>query len=186
MIPGWYGRLEAWFASHRILATVPIGVLLVAAAEPKPALLVLGGCLVVTGEAMRLWASGYIDKNRSLATAGPYAHTRNPLYVANLVLLVGFCAMAGNPWVMLLALMAFIMIYRPVIREEAETMRELFGDSYRRWADAVPLFFPRLRPYADARGSFSWRLVRKHRELKNAAAFLLAIAVFCGLYWWRG
>ena len=185
MIFKWYNRLEAWFASHRIVATAPIAILLIVFAEPTPLLLLAGGALVVLGEAGRMWSSGHIDKNRELATAGPYAHTRNPLYVANLLLLLGFCFMSGHLWVTVLALLAFAMIYRPVIREEAEHMDKLFGDAYRRWSKEVPLFFPRLMAAKNAVGSFSWPLVIQHREHKNAAAFLLGIVVFCLIYLWR-
>ncbi len=185
MTANWYGKLEAWFASHRIVATAPIAVMLLLIADPGPGLLWLGGILVFLGEAGRMWASGHIDKNRKLATAGPYAHTRNPLYVANLLLLSGFCVMSGNPWVTLLALASFAMIYRPVIREETIHMDRLFGDDYHKWAAEVPLFFPRLTPFSEAAGSFSWQLVFKHREHRNAAAFLFGIAVFYALYLWR-
>jgi len=185
VIPDWYSRLEAWFASHRIAATAPVALLLIVMADPAPALLILGGVLVVAGESGRMWSSGHIDKNRALATAGPYAYTRNPLYVANLLLLAGFCLMSGSLWVAVLALLAFALIYRPVIREEAGYMEELFGESYRRWSLDVPLFFPRLTPAPHAVGGFSWPLVIKHREHKNAAAFLLGIFIFCAIYYWR-
>jgi len=181
----WYARLEAWFATHRIVATAPVAVLLIALARPTPALLAIGGALVILGEAMRIWASGHIDKNARLATAGPYAHTRNPLYVANLVLLIGFCVMSGNPWVTALALLAFAMIYRPVIREEAAHMDRLFGDEYRQWSAEVPLFFPRLTRAPHRQGSFSWHLVIKHREHRNALAFVAGIALFALIWYWR-
>ncbi|MDQ6986413.1 MAG: isoprenylcysteine carboxylmethyltransferase family protein [Mariprofundaceae bacterium] len=185
VIPDWYNDIEAWFASHRIVATAPVALLLVVLADPTPLLLIIGGTLVVLGEAGRMWSSGHIDKNQQLATAGPYAHTRNPLYVANLLLLVGFCVMSGHAWVTALALLAFAMIYRPVIRHEAQHMDKLFGEDYRQWSIDVPLFFPRLTPAKNTVGSFSWALVIQHREHKNAAAFLLGIAIFCLIYYWR-
>jgi len=185
MPTGWYAKVEAWFATHRILATAPVAILLLLLADPTPILLWLGGSLVLLGGVGRMWASGYIDKNADLATAGPYAHTRNPLYVANLILLIGFCVMSGNPWVGLLAMLAFTIIYRPVIRDEAAHMDKLFGDDYKHWSNKVPLFFPRLSSAPHAIGSFSWALIIKHREHRNAAAFLLGIAVFCIIYFWR-
>jgi len=185
VIPDGYNDIEAWFASHRIVATVPVAILLIVLADPTPLLLVAGGALVMLGEAGRMWSSGHIDKNQQLATAGPYAHTRNPLYVANLLLLIGFCVMSGHAWVAALALLAFTMIYRPVIREEAQHMDKLFGDDYRKWSIDVPLFFPRLTPAKNTIGAFSWALVIQHREHKNAAAFLLGIVIFCIIYFWR-
>ncbi|MDQ6973219.1 MAG: isoprenylcysteine carboxylmethyltransferase family protein [Mariprofundaceae bacterium] len=180
-----YAKLEAWFASHRIVATAPVAVLLIVMADPTPVLLAAGAALVALGEAGRMWSSGHIDKNAALATAGPYAHTRNPLYVANMLLLLGFCVMSGNLWLGILAVLAFTMIYRPVIREEKEHMIKLFGDDYRRWAEEVPLFFPRITPAPHQSGVFSWPLVIQHREHKNAAAFLLGIIVFCLIFFWR-
>jgi len=185
VISDCYNNIENWFASHRIVATAPVAVLLIVLADPTPLLLALGGTLVVLGEAGRMWSSGHIDKNQELATAGPYAHTRNPLYVANLLLLLGFCVMSGHAWVSALALLAFAMIYRPVIREEAQHMDKLFGEAYRTWSAEVPLFFPRITAAKNAVGSFSWPLVIQHREHKNAAAFLLGIVIFCGIYFWR-
>lgn len=185
MIPDSYNKLEAWFASHRIVATAPLAVLLIVMARPTPMLLIIGGLLVILGEAGRIWSSGHIDKNAELATAGPYAHTRNPLYVGNLLLMIGFCVMSGNLWVSVLALLAFAMIYRPVIREEAAHMGKLFGEDYRRWSVEVPLFFPRLSPAPHPKGSFSWALVMQHREHRNAAAFIPGILLFALIYYWR-
>jgi len=185
VIPDWYNKLETWFASHRIVATAPVAVLLIVMARPVPALLVIGGALVLLGEAGRMWSSGHIDKNAELATAGPYAHTRNPLYVANLLLLLGFCVMSGTLWVAALALLAFAMIYRPVIREEAAHMDKLFGEAYRSWSSEVPLFIPRLTPAPHQTGSFSWALVIQHREHRNAAAFIPGILLFVLIYYWR-
>jgi len=185
VIPDWYNKLEVWFASHRIVATAPVAVLLIVMARPTPMLLIVGGMLVLLGEAGRRWSSGHIDKNAELATAGPYAHTRNPLYVANLLLMIGFCVMSGILWVSVLALLAFAMIYRPVIREEAAHMDKLFGDDYKRWSTEVPLFFPRLTPAPRQRGSFSWALVIQHREHRNAAAFIPGILLFALIYYWR-
>jgi len=185
VIPNWYNNLEAWFASHRIVATAPVALLLILMARPTPTLLIAGGLLVLLGEAGRMWSSGHIDKNAKLATAGPYAHTRNPLYVANLLLLTGFCVMSGIFWVGLLALLAFAMIYRPVIREEAVHMEKLFGADYKRWSAEVPLFFPRLTPAPHQSGAFSWALVIQHREHRNAAAFVPGILLFTLIYYWR-
>lgn len=186
MIPEWYAKFEAWVSRHRIVATAPVAVLLLALARPTAWSLCIGGSVVLLGEAGRMWASGYIDKNMELATAGPYRYTRNPLYVANLILLIGFCVIAANPYVALLALLAFAMIYRPVLMNEARHMRELFGEDYRRWAEYVPMFFPRFPGYKGKPRAFSWPLVIQHREHKNAIAFIAGIAVFAGLYLWRG
>jgi protein-S-isoprenylcysteine O-methyltransferase Ste14 len=182
---GWYATIEQWCSTHRIWATAPVIVLLLAFAHPSLASLWLGAAIVLLGEAGRAWASGYIDKNARLATAGPYRFTRNPLYFANAVIFAGFCIMAANPWAALLGIVLFTIIYRPVLRHEAAYMETLFGDEFRQWAAAVPLFFPRPTGYP-GRGIYAWALVVKHREHKNAFAMLAGILLFALIGWWRG
>ncbi len=173
----WYARLEAWCFSHRIWATAPVVLLLLAAARPTKASLIAGAVIVLLGEAGRIWASGYIDKNARLATAGPYRFTRNPLYFFNGVIFLGFCVMAANPWAAALGLIAFTVIYRPALRNEAEFVRGIFKEEYDRWAEQVPLFWPRWNP-DKGHGAYSWQLTLKHREHKNALAMLAGIVLF--------
>ena len=184
-VDGWYAALEQWCSTHRIWATAPVIVLLLAFAHPSITSLSVGAAIVLLGEAGRAWASGYIDKNARLATAGPYRFTRNPLYFANGVIFAGFCIMAANPWAAMLGLVLFTIIYRPVLRHEAQYMETLFGDEFRQWAATVPLFFPRWTRYP-GRGHYAWSLVWKHREHKNALAMLAGIMLFTLIAWWRG
>lgn len=179
-----YLALEKWCATHRILATIPIALILIAFADPAPWGLAFGFLLVLLGEAGRIWASGHLTKNEQLATSGPYRYTRNPLYFFNLVILAGFCLMSGNPWASALALAAFAVIYRPCLRNEAAYMEALFGEDYRRWARQVPLFWPRPTGW---QGEGKWALARVlwHREHKNALAMLVGALVFVAIWWWR-
>ena len=91
-------------------------------------------------------------KNSSLATSGPYAYTRNPLYLGNFLLGVGFTI--GSGWWPLGVLFAvlFLGIYLPVMRVESETLIQLFGESYQAYARGVPLFFPRVTAYQSGEG----------------------------------
>jgi len=185
----WYAKLEEWCFGHRIWATAPVVILLLVFACPTPLSLAIGALVVAMGEAGRTWASGYIDKNTRLATAGPYRFTRNPLYFFNGMVLLGFCIMAANIWTGLLAMAAFTVIYRPALRNEAAFVRNIFGEEYDKWAAVVPLFWPKWTNYP-AQGQFSWPLVIKHREHKNALAMLggilLFIGIFCVKRWLQG
>lgn len=181
----WYGKVEEWCFAHRIWATTPVVLLLLLAANPSPTSLIVGSLIVTMGEAGRTWASGYIDKNTHLATAGPYRFTRNPLYFFNAVILIGFCVMAANPWAAILGILAFTVIYRPALRNEAAFVRNIFKEEYDEWASRVPLFFPKWNPQP-GQGTYSWALVLKHREHKNALAMLAGILLFVGIYYLRG
>ena len=144
---------------------------------------VLGSLLlVVPGVWLRAYASGYVKKNREITMTGPYAHTRNPLYLGSMLLAFGFAA-ASRSWIIVIALaVLFALIYVPTIRSEEEYLRAHFPE-FEGYARRVPRLFPRLTPArvegTDAeRGSFSVELYRKHREynaLMGAAAIYAAL-----------
>ena len=163
---------------------MPLGflsaALFVLLARPRPISLVIGGAVSVLGLAIRAWSSGHIRKNAALATSGPYAYTRNPLYLGSFLLGLGFTI--GSGWWPLALLFAalFLGIYLPVMRVESLTLAEVFGDSYQRYAREVPLFFPRLRRYPnnDAEATrFDSSLYLRYREYRAALGLLIAWGV---------
>jgi protein-S-isoprenylcysteine O-methyltransferase Ste14 len=153
------------------------GGLLLALARPSPATLLIGAALAAAGEAVRLWASGHIEKTRRLATGGPYAHTRNPLYVGSALLGLGLAAASASPWVLLAVAAYFAAFYPPVIREESRFLREKFGAEYAAWAEAVPVFLPRPSPGGPRGSRFDWARVRANREWRTALALPLLVAL---------
>ena len=117
-----------------------------ALARPTPRALVLGLPLAVLGEAVRLWASGHIEKTRTLATGGPYGHTRNPLYLGSLLIALGVAVACASPWVVLAVAAYFLAFYPSVIAEEAAFLARKFPAEHAAWSAGVPLFWPRLTP----------------------------------------
>lgn len=167
---------------------VPLGFvcagLFILLAKPDRLSLAIGGAVALLGLAVRAWASGHIRKNARLAVSGPYAHTRNPLYLGSFVLGLGFTIAASSSlWLLLLlgGLFAalFLGIYIPVMSVEASTLSEMFGDEYRRYAAAVPLLFPRFSPYRTEAGAmkFDAGLYMRYREYRAALGLLLAWGV---------
>ncbi len=145
-------------------------------ARPRPVALAAGLLLGGLGLALRAWAAGHLAKNLSLATSGPFAFTRNPLYLGSLLVAAGF-AVAGRSWA-LAALLAvyFLMVYVPVIGEEESHLRALFPD-YQVYAARVPRLWPRWRPAGPGGGSFRWALYLRNREYQAALGYLAAAAV---------
>jgi protein-S-isoprenylcysteine O-methyltransferase Ste14 len=166
----------------RVPAGYLLGILVLALARPSPASLAAGSAIGLAGEALRLWASGHIDKTRALATGGPYAHTRNPLYLGSLVMGVGVAVAAASVWAALAVAVYFAAFYPSVMREEARFLRERFPREYADWAAMVPLFLPRLAPGGPRATSFSWERVRRNREWRTA----LALPALAALLWVRG
>ena len=148
-------------------------------AQPTLTSITLGMLLVLPGLLLRAVASGHVAKNEQLATYGPYAYTRNPLYLGSLILAVGF-AVAARSWIIGLVMIAiFLAIYLPVIRGEEEFLRERFPE-FTEYTTQVPRLLPRLTPATRGQATFSWDLYRKHREynaLVGAAAVLFILVV---------
>src|SRR6195256_6249925 len=107
---------------------VPLGfgfaVLYFWLARPTWRFLALGAILILPGLLIRALASGHVRKNEALATSGPYAYTRNPLYLGSLLIGVGFAMAARSWWIGLLLLVMLFAIYFPVIRGEEELLRQ--------------------------------------------------------------
>jgi protein-S-isoprenylcysteine O-methyltransferase Ste14 len=156
-----------------------VGVLVLLLARPTTLSLLLGLPLALAGEAIRVWASGHIEKTRRLATGGPYAHSRNPLYVGSLLIALGVATACASPWVVLAVALYFLAFYPSVMREEAAFLADRFPE-YAAWAAAVPLFLPRPTPGGARSSRFEWARVRMNREWRTAAALPL-IAVLLAL-----
>ncbi|HEV2883862.1 MAG TPA: isoprenylcysteine carboxylmethyltransferase family protein [Pyrinomonadaceae bacterium] len=144
-------------------------------ARPRPVTLAVGALVSLFGLLLRAWAAGHIRKNSELATSGPYAYTRNPLYLGSFLLGLGFSIGAGRWLLGLLFAVLFLGIYFPVMRVESATMAQLFGDAFARYAKAVPLFFPRLTPHRDndATVEFDRGLYMRYREYRAALGLVI-------------
>jgi len=131
-------------------------------ARPTPGLLVLGVSIAVPGLILRALAAGHIEKDRTLATTGPYAALRHPLYLGSLFVGVGL-VVAGGRWVLLSLLLSILaLVYATTIAAEEEELARLFGDEYRAYKARVSALVPRVRP--GGMGGFSLRLFLKNRE----------------------
>jgi protein-S-isoprenylcysteine O-methyltransferase Ste14 len=167
----------SWIQRWRVPLGFICGALFVVFARPRAVTLLAGGGVALLGLGLRAWAAGHIRKNSQLATSGPYAYTRNPLYLGSFLLGLGFTIAAGQPLLGLLFVALFLGIYLPVMRVEAATLSRLFSEDYPRYASAVPLFFPRLMPYRDVKtgsAKFDSALYLRYREYQ--AAIGLAVA----------
>lgn len=179
-------RGGTWVQRWRVPLGFACAAVFIILAKPDARSLAVGGAVALVGLGVRAWASGHIRKNDKLAVSGPYAHTRNPLYLGSFILGIGFTIAASSSlWLFgalggLFALL-FLGIYIPVMRVEASTLAGLFGEDYRRYAASVPLLFPRLTPYKQdveaAPVAFDAGLYMRYREYRAALGLLLAWCV---------
>lgn len=152
--------------------------------SPRPVPMLASVALVVPGLWLRGYAAGYVKKNRELTTTGPYAYTRNPLYLGSILIAFGFAAALMSLAFACVLIGGFLIIYVPVIASEEEFLRRTFPE-FIEYCRRVPRLIPRLtpapsslaRPDEDAeRSTFSFSLYRRHREFNSAIGALLLYA----------
>ena len=149
-------------------------------AAPTALSLAVGMPITAVGLALRAAAAGHVRKDRELTTSGPYAYTRNPLYLGSFILGVGFTIASGQLLLAIPFAALFLGIYFPVMRVEARHLAESFGEDFDLYARAVPLFLPRLTPYKDEKtlgAKFDASLYLRYREYRAALGLLIAWCV---------
>ena len=177
--------LERWQRVARRIR-VPLGFLTAALYlfellrhAPRPAAIAWSLVLVLPGLWLRGYAAGYVKKNRELTQTGPYAYTRNPLYLGSILIAAGF-TVALLSWAVAAMLAAmFLIIYVPVIASEERFLRANFG-GFEGYCRRVPRLIPRLTPASDPggetevlSGKFSFALYLRHREYNAAIGVAL-------------
>jgi len=159
---------------------VPVGflsaVLFVWLARPTRLSLIVGTLVMIPGLLLRAFASGHVQKDKQLTTTGPYAYTRNPLYLGSLMMAAGFAIAAQSWWIVALMLVMFLAIYVPVIAGEERYLRKTFPE-YDDYARHVPRMLPRLSRYGSQQGEYSSARYWKHREYEASIGCVVMIAV---------
>ena len=165
---------------------VPLGflyaLLFLLSCRPAPWPLAMGLVVATAGLMVRIWSSGHLEKWQTLAVHGPYRFTRNPLYFGSFLMGLGFTLASGRLFLLILFLVLFVLLYRPVMRREEKELSDQYGEKYEIYRRRVPLFLPS-RPASDQGREatrFSWSRVWANREY-NAVLGFLGLSLF--LYW---
>lgn len=178
--PDWIARWQQVARRIRVpLGFVTAGLYLyeLKHGNPHPAAVAWSLALVLPGLWLRGYAAGYVKKNRELTQTGPYAHTRNPLYLGSMLIAAGFAvALLSWPVALVLAL-GFAVIYVPVIASEERFLRATFPD-FDAYCQRVPRLIPRFTPARNPAsestpGAFSFSLYLRHREYNAAIGAVL-------------
>jgi len=159
---------------------VPLGfifaIVYVWIARPTRTSLIAGTLVLLPGLLLRGLASGHVQKDKQLTTSGPYAYTRNPLYLGSLMLAAGFAVMARSWWIVAIMLAMFAVIYIPVMAGEERYLRQTFPE-YDDYARHVPRMCPRLTPYGSQQSTYSSARYWKHREYEASIGCVVVLAV---------
>lgn len=142
--------------------------------RPILVLFATGLVFVVLGCLVRSYASGYIVKNKQLATDGPYSLVRHPLYTGNLLVLIGFTLACAQWWALPVAIIFWWFYYPTAVEYEDRKLRKIFGAAWEQWSATVPAVIPRrLIPTGPA----SWSLMTSVRQ--NAEPVVIAFTLIC-------
>lgn len=144
--------------------------------EPGRWLYYVGVVVTIPGMLIRLWASGHVKKDKSLATSGPYGYVRHPLYVGNHLITFGFCLASGLWWSLPAWLVIGLIFYPGTIKHEDEVLHRLFGQSWVDWRARTHALIPRLTPYKPGeKGEWSF-----NQSLRvNGEPVIILILVLC-------
>ncbi len=165
-----------------------IGLLLAvwfaAVAQPIPWLLYSVTPILLLGVGIRMWASGFIIKNHALATNGPYAFVRHPLYVGNILIVIAFAAASGLWWTILVAVLFIAFFYPTAIEYEDRKLCKLFGTAWREFAAQTPALVPNFRRPRSESGGGRWSL---EKSLSGNLELLVSVFLLsCYFYIYSG
>jgi steroid 5-alpha reductase family enzyme len=169
-----------FFVRWRVRMGYPLAIAVLYFSRPTPRSILLGALACVVGLSVRAYAAGYLHKQEVLTVTGPYAHTRNPLYLGSAILALGAGTATRSWFSALILIVYFSVFYSIVMRREADELHLRHGAAFEEYARAVPLFIPRLTaaklPGASA-GSFSFVQYKKNHEWEAAVGFLFLLLV---------
>ena len=183
--------IRKFFFQYRSFTPIPIALMIIYFAGANSSLRIVGISLLLLGECIRIWAvshAGGATRTRdvgapSLCTSGPYAQTRNPLYVGNILMYVGIVLIAGMPNQLFAATattLFFAVQYSLIVSLEEETLDKLFGKEYSNYKQNVPPIFPRLKPWKHGKdrkpATILQTLKTEKRTLQNV--FLIILFIF--------
>jgi protein-S-isoprenylcysteine O-methyltransferase Ste14 len=161
----------------RVPAGTVLGILFLLWMHPSIRSLWLGGILALAGASLRLWSAGHIEKGKVLTQGGPYAFTRNPLYLGSFIMALGII-IAGQGYWLLAAFGAFFAIfYYPVMKAEEQELLNGYGDEFVQYTRRVPRFFPGAGKTGPAASRFLWSRVIRNREHRTVISLILALAL---------
>ena len=158
----------------RVFSGFVIAVVFLVFSRPTPPPLAAGLAIAAIGVLLRAWACGHLRKSSELDVSGPYAYTRNPLYLGTFIIALGFGVASGSWWLFLLIAAYVGSIYFPVMNVEAVVLKERLGSEYIDYADNVPLLFPRLTAWKKSDRRFDFQLYLKNGEYNAVIGFAVA------------
>lgn len=165
----YHEQSRQWFAVIFVLLVSWLG-------DTEQNLLIAGAVVASFGEIIRLWASGHVKKNKQLATDGPYAYVRHPLYVGNILIVIGFSIACNLWWSYVLMVALLLFYYPPTISYEDNKLKKIFGDEWVQWSQNIHALIP---TFGKKSGSISSEWSFKQSLMGNLEPVIAAYLIGC-------
>jgi protein-S-isoprenylcysteine O-methyltransferase Ste14 len=169
----------------RVPVGTVLGIIFLVLMHPSVRSLWIGGVIALAGALLRLWAAGHIEKGKVLTQGGPYALTRNPLYLGSFFMAMGIILAGQGYWLLLPFMIFFAVFYFPVMKAEEQELFNGYGRQFVDYSNRVPLFIPGFRKTGHASSTFLWSRVIRNREHRTVAGLIVAEAVLVLLIFFR-
>ncbi|MFW6132068.1 MAG: methyltransferase family protein [Candidatus Aminicenantaceae bacterium] len=159
-----------WRVRVGLFCMIPVLIL----SKPNFYYFMAGIIISSIGLLIRIWASGYIMKEKKLTICGPYQYTRNPLYLGNLFLIAGIVCLSHSYWILLCFILYIALFYPVIIHYENQRMERLFPHEFSKYKKNIPSLFPKLKPYSSScQTNFSRDLFMKNKEYRASLGMIL-------------
>jgi len=180
--------VDSWrkFAQRtRVPVGTVLGILFLVWMHPSARSLYIGSGIACAGGLLRLWAAGHIEKGKMLAQGGPYAFTRNPLYLGSFLMALGIIIAGQAYWLLAPFGLFFALFYYPVMQAEEKELLQSYGEKFIEYSKRVPMFFPSFRKARLSSSTFLWSRVLGNREHHTIAGLILAVTILVLLKYFR-
>ena len=151
-----------------------LGILFLLLMHPSARSLWIGAAITLPGCLLRLWAAGHIEKGRVLTQGGPYALTRNPLYLGSFFMALGIIIAGQSYWLLPAFAIFFGIVYFPVMKAEEQELLGGYGERFVEYSKRVPLFLPAFQAAGFHSSAFQWSRVIRNREHRNLSGLAVA------------
>ena len=171
-----------YFIRYRALVGIISLIFVLLLAEPNAKSIAIGFFFIMAGTFFRAWSSGFINKNKELATKGPYQLSRNPLYFGNFILGVGIAIAADNLYCYLIFAFYYFIFFPALMIIENKRMKEIFGEKYEEWSKGLNSFFPKIKKINLKGFNISYYMKNKEYKVIYFSLFIVIVLIFKTLF----
>ncbi len=178
-------KFKKYFERYRSFVGIVSLIVVLFFAKPNAKSIAIGFIFIMMGTFFRAWASGFINKNNELATNGPYALSRNPLYFGNFILGIGIAIASNHIYNYIIFTLYYFIFFPALMIMENNRMKEKFGDNYEKWSRGLNSFFPGIKKIDFNGFNISYYMKNKEYKVIYFSLFIVISLIFKALFFYK-